>query len=248
MTRTSRCRWAARLRTGLALLDQESRWWRRQLRPLLQNAAEVRWHQSFDHRACPTTLRETGRLTAADVYQPYLRRAPHKGFVFILGLLSTVDATHVSSLLLGREPQNRGSLVRRRRLDVPGLAQPPLLGRRRSPGGSPGGSSGSSTSGGAAAGTARSGAHRAAVPHRRLLRTGSGLPRAPDLVTFSRPGHERNGAVLEFYPTLPLLSAGSACSSDARRAATAGTAAPPPTPQVIRLPVGLNRVRESRSG
>lgn len=126
-----------------------------------------------------------------------------------------------------------------------GSRSPPLLGRRRSPGGSPGGSSGSSTSGGAAAGTARSGAHRAAVPHRRLLRTGSGLPRAPDLVTFSRPGHERNGAVLEFYPTLPRLSAGS---SDARRAATAGTAAPPPTPQVIRLPVGLNRVRASRSG
>lgn len=35
---------------------------------------------------------------------------------------------------------------------------------------------------------ARSGAHRA-VRHRRLLRTGSGLPRAPDPVTVSRPGH-----------------------------------------------------------
>lgn len=59
---------------------------------------------------------------------------------------------------------------------------------------------------------------------------------------------ERNGAVVEFSPTLPRLSAGSACSSDARGAATAGTAAPPPTPQVIHLPVGLNRVRESRTG
>lgn len=141
MTRTSRCRWTARLRTGLTLFDQESRWWRRrQLWSLLQNAAKVRWHRSFDHRARRTTLRETGRLSAADVYQPYLRRAPHEGFVFILGLLSTVDATHVSFLFLGREPQNRGSLVRRRRLDVPGLAQPPLLGRRRSPAGSPGSS------------------------------------------------------------------------------------------------------------
>lgn len=186
VTRTSRCRWTARLRTGPALLDQESRWWRRHPRSLLQNAAEVRWHRSFDHRACRTTLRETGRLAAVDVHHPYLRRAPHEGFVFILSLLFTVDATHVSSLFLGREPQNRGSLVRRRRLDVPGLAQSPLLGRRRSPGGSPG----SSTGGAAAACTARSGAHRAAVPHRRLLRTGSGPPRAPDLVTFSRPGHD----------------------------------------------------------
>lgn len=101
VTRTSRCRWTARLRTGLAFLDQESRWWRRrQLGSLLQNAAEVRWHRSFDDRACRTTLRETGCVAAADVYQPYLRRAPYEGLVFILSLLSTVNATHVSSLFL----------------------------------------------------------------------------------------------------------------------------------------------------
>lgn len=59
--------------------------------------------------------------------------------MFILSLLSTVNATHVSPLLLGRAPQNRGSLVRQRRLDVPGARAAPLLGRRRSPGGSTGG-------------------------------------------------------------------------------------------------------------
>lgn len=186
VTRTSQCRWTARLRTGIALLDQGSRRWRRrQLRSLLRNAAEVRWHRSFDYRACLTTLRETGRPTAADVYQPYLRRAPYEGLVFILGLLSTVNATHVSFLFLGREPQNRGSAVRRRRLDVPGIAQPPLRGRRRPPSGSPG----SSTGGVAAVGRARSGVHRAA-PHRRLLPAGSGLPRAPNPVAFSWPGHD----------------------------------------------------------
>lgn len=163
VTRTSQSRWTARLRAGLALLDQESRWWRRrQLWSLLQKSAEVRRHRSFDHRASRTTLRETGRHTAADVHQPDLRRAPHEGLVFILSLLSTVDATHVLSLLLGREPQNRGSLVRRWRLGVPGLAQPLLLGRRRSPGGSTGGRFAAR----------RHGAHHA-VPHRRLLRTGS---------------------------------------------------------------------------
>lgn len=74
VTRTSQCRWTARPRTGLVLLDQESGWWRRrQPRSLLQKAAEVRWHRSFDNRACRTTLRETGHHTAADVYQPYLR-------------------------------------------------------------------------------------------------------------------------------------------------------------------------------
>lgn len=74
VTRTSQCRWTARPRTGLVLLDQESGWWRRrQLRCLFQKAAEVRWHRSFDNRACRTTLRETGHHTAADVYQPYLR-------------------------------------------------------------------------------------------------------------------------------------------------------------------------------
>ncbi len=182
VTRTSQCRWTARLRVGLALLDQESRWWRRrQLWSLLQNAAEVRWHRSFDNRACRTTLRETGHFTAADVHQPYFRRSPYEGLVFILSLLFTVDATHVSSLFVGREPQNRGSLVRRRRLDVPGLAHSPTTWsstfprrfhrRRRTP-------------------PARSGAHRA-VPHRRLLRTGSGLPRASDPVAVSRPGHGR---------------------------------------------------------
>lgn len=146
VTRTSQSRWTARLRAGLALLDQESRWWRRrQLWSLLQKTAEMRWHRSFDKRVFRTTFRETGRHSAADVYQPCLRRAPHEGLVFIFSLFSTVDATHVSSLFLGREPQNRGSLVRRWRLDVPGLAQPPLLGRRRSPGGS--------TSGVVAAGT-----------------------------------------------------------------------------------------------
>lgn len=140
VTRTSQCRWTARLRVGLALLDQESRWWRwRQLWSLLQNAAEVRWHRSFDNRACRTTLRETGHFTATDVHQPYFRRSPYEGLVFILSLLFTVDATHVSSLFVGREPQNRGSLVRRRRLDVPGLAQPHYLVVERSPDGSTGG-------------------------------------------------------------------------------------------------------------
>lgn len=138
-TWTSPCRWAARLRTGLALLDQESRWRRRQLWPLLQNVAEVRWHRSFDNRACRTTLRETGRLTAADVYQPYFRRSPYEGLVFILSLLFTVNATHVSSLFE----------VGNRRIGAPwsadgglmflGSRSPPPLGRRRSPDGSTGG-------------------------------------------------------------------------------------------------------------
>lgn len=101
-------RWTTvRPRTGLAFLDQKARWWRRQLRSPYRNAPEVRWHRSFDHRACRTTLRETRCRTAADMHQPYFRRAPYEGLVFILSVLSTADATHVSSLFLGREPQNR---------------------------------------------------------------------------------------------------------------------------------------------
>lgn len=88
--------------------------------------------------------------------------------MFIFSLLPTVDATYVPSLFLGREPQNQGSLVRRQRLDVPGLAQPPLLGRRRSPDGSPG-----SSTCVAAAGTARRGAHRATVPPAAIYCTAS---------------------------------------------------------------------------
>lgn len=59
--------------------------------------------------------------------------------MFILSLLSTVNATHISLLLPGRPPQDRGNLVRQRRLDVPGARVAPLLGRRHSPGGSKGG-------------------------------------------------------------------------------------------------------------
>lgn len=80
----------------------------------------MRRHRSFDNRACRTTLRETGQHTAADVYQPYLRCAPHGGRVFILSFLSTVNATHVSPPLLGRAPQKRS-------LDFLGLAQPHYL-------------------------------------------------------------------------------------------------------------------------